>query len=165
MIAFYGGVRSWPGMAPIRPSPGRQASSSNENRRELPEPYFLCSPCCFSVDHQVGPDQMKDHPDLRRSRRLDRVQSSAARTTTRRPRGRATRSTRPFRRGLPLDRRVVGLRQADGTPHEPQRTRSVIRSPADREAPDQESDAWQSAALRFESALPIYISWYINGYG
>jgi hypothetical protein len=30
-----------------------------------------------------------------------------------------------FRRGLPLGRRVVGLRQADGMPPEPQRARSV----------------------------------------
>jgi hypothetical protein len=35
----------------------------------------------------------------------------------------------PVRRGLPLDRRAVGLRQADGMPHEPQRARSVTVLP------------------------------------
>jgi hypothetical protein len=34
-------------------------------------------------------------------------------------RGRATRCTHRVRRGLPLGRRVVGLRQADGMSHEP----------------------------------------------
>jgi hypothetical protein len=47
------------------------------------------------------------------------------RATTRQPRGRARQRTQQFRRGLPLGCRAVGLRQADGMPHELQHERSV----------------------------------------
>ncbi|MGH3808239.1 MAG: hypothetical protein ACRDRU_16780 [Pseudonocardiaceae bacterium] len=48
------------------------------------------------------------------------------RATTRRPGGRATRDPRQSRRGLPPGRRVAGLRQVDGTPHQPP-ARKIIR--------------------------------------
>jgi hypothetical protein len=51
---------------------------------------------------------------------------SPPRATTRRPRGRASRGFRRLRRGLPLGRRVVGLRQIDGMPHSFQRARSSV---------------------------------------
>ncbi len=64
--------------------------------------------------------------------------STSQRATTRQPGGRAGQCTRRFRRGLPPGCRVVGRRQVDGTPHEPQRARSfamfrqrkALRSPA-----------------------------------
>jgi len=49
---------------------------------------------------------------------------SPLRATTRQPGGRAGRRTWRLRRGLPPGWRVVGLRQADGTPHDPRRARS-----------------------------------------
>jgi len=48
------------------------------------------------------------------------------RATTRRPGGRATRGPLRSRRGLPPGRRAVGLRQADGMPHQPQRARTSV---------------------------------------
>ena len=54
---------------------------------------------------------------------------SPSRATTRRPGGRAGRRTRRFHRGLPPGRRVVGLRQVDGMPHDSQRARSSVVSP------------------------------------
>jgi hypothetical protein len=55
---------------------------------------------------------------------------SPPRATTRQPGGRARRRTHRLGRGLPPGCRVVGLRQIDGTPHEPQRARSsAITSP------------------------------------
>lgn len=48
------------------------------------------------------------------------------RATTQRPRGRARQGTHRCRRGLPLDRRVVGLHQADGMPHAPSRAKSSL---------------------------------------
>lgn len=52
------------------------------------------------------------------------IPSTSPRATTRRPGGRATRRHHRSRRGLPPGRRVVGLRQADGMPHQSQRARS-----------------------------------------
>jgi hypothetical protein len=72
------------------------------------------------------------------------IPPASPRATTQHPRGRATRCTHRFRRGLPLGRRVVGLRQADGMPHEPQRARSVdptVSLGPGQETPDQELGA------------------------
>jgi hypothetical protein len=76
-----------------------------------------------------------------------------------------------FRRGPPLGRRVVGLHQADGMPHEPQRARSVSRRPlrslgVKHLTHNQMFGSRQTAgpSPRPES-LPVYISSYINGYG
>jgi hypothetical protein len=85
--------------------------------------------------------------------------------------GQSHTSTHRFRRRLPLGRRVVGLRQTDGMPHEPQRARSVSRWPVEkpgRETPDSESGARrpdiQPTGARGRRSL-VYISFYINGYG
>jgi hypothetical protein len=51
---------------------------------------------------------------------------SPPRATTRRPGDRANRGRRRPHRGLPPDRRAVGLRQIDGMPHELQRARSAL---------------------------------------
>ena len=87
------------------------------------------------------------------------IPPASPRATTQHPRGRATRCTHRFRRGLPLGRRVVGLRQADGMPHEPQRARSVdptVSLGPGQETPDHESGARRADKQRSELATEVY---------
>jgi len=58
------------------------------------------------------------------------IPSTSRRATTRRPGGRAARGRVTTRRGLPPGRRVVGLCQVDGMPHEPRRGRESTGRPA-----------------------------------